>query len=194
MLEEKYQQITEYHTSRFLGLYVLSDDVEMLKKRVICLRPTCPYLLEPPSMLKKRVICLRPTCPYLLEPPSSFKKCCDYLVLATIIVQSLVLPYLCFFFKRLNAVEDGWLYMLDVICIFGLYLEMSTGVKTHEKTLMKVSEIFIYKGKHFTSLVDIFSTIPLQMVASLMGLKSLFIKANISPVWWIFSQRFHCKW
>ncbi|KAK9693400.1 hypothetical protein QE152_g34229 [Popillia japonica] len=123
-------------------------------------------------MLKKRVICLRPTCPYLLEPSSSFKKYCDYLVLATIIVQSLVLPYLCFFFKRLNAVKDGWLYMLDVIFIFGLYLEMSTAVKTHKKTLMKVSEIFIYKSKLFTTWVDIFSTIALEMVASLMGLDS----------------------
>ncbi|KAK9693396.1 hypothetical protein QE152_g34225 [Popillia japonica] len=127
-------------------------------------------------MLKKRVICLRPTCPYLLEPSSSFKKFCDYLVLATIIVQSLVLPYLCFFFKRLNAVEDGWLYMLDVIFIFGLYLDMSTAVKTlgwNKKTLMKVSEIFIYKSKQFTTWVDIFSTIPLEM--SLASVHSVFV-------------------
>ncbi|KAI4458789.1 cyclic nucleotide-gated cation channel subunit a [Holotrichia oblita] len=150
-LEERYQQVTEYHTSRFIGLYVLSDDVEMLKKRVICLRSSCPYLLE---------------------PSSSFRKFCDYFVLATIIIQSLLLPYLCFFVKRLSYVQNGWLYMLDVVFIFGLYLDMSTVVKSHKKILMKVSEIIIYKGKQINTLVDIFSIIPLEILSSLMAVDS----------------------
>lgn len=145
-MEERYQQITVYHTSRFLGLYVLSEEVE----------------------LKKKIICLKSTCPYLLEPSSSFKIFCDYLILATIVVQTIFLPYMCFFRQEFTMAEIGWFYMLDLLYVFGIYLDLSTVIEDNKKVISNLNMIIIYKGKQISTLIDIFSTLPLELLSGLL--------------------------
>lgn len=147
--EERYQQVTLYHTSHFLGLYVLSDDVE----------------------LKKKVICLRSTCPYLMESASSFRVFCEYIILGAVLIQSLLLPYLCFFPKKFTHLQTGWLYMLDLIFVFGIYLDLSTVVKSNRKTITNLSQIIIYRGKQISTLLDIFSTLPLEIVGWMISMR-----------------------
>ncbi|KAI4457605.1 voltage and ligand gated potassium channel [Holotrichia oblita] len=149
-MEDKQKYIAPHHVSKFLNLYVLTDDVE----------------------LKISAICLNSQCPFVLEPQSSFRTCFDYLILMSAIVQCVVIPYLAVFRKAMTIKERGLLYMLDVIYICGLYIEFSTAVKESGRLISKIHEIIIYKIKQTNTLIDILSTIPFEFFGFLTSTDS----------------------
>ncbi|GJQ69135.1 hypothetical protein Trydic_g6293 [Trypoxylus dichotomus] len=145
VMEDRQKYIVPHHVSRFLNLYVLTDDVE----------------------LKVSAICLNTKCPFVLEPQSTFRITCDYLILVAAITQSILIPYLAVFSAGLTVEQRAFLYMLDVVYVWGLYIELSTAVKVSGRMISKVHEIFIYKIKQTYTLIDIVSTIPLEFLGFL---------------------------
>lgn len=117
--------VTACHMSNYLNMYALSGDVE----------------------LKERVICLKSTCPYVMEPTSSFRRFVDYIIVLTVVMQCLMVPYDVFFVATMTSADAGLFYMLDLIYIIGLYLELSTAIKTKEILITDPKDIIIFKSK-----------------------------------------------
>ena len=140
--DEDGKHINAAHTSQYLNLYVLSEEVE----------------------LKVKVFCLKSRCPFVLDPYSNFRWLCDALILIAVILQSICLPYIIFFQKYFTIQQHGFFYLLDAFYVFGLYFRISTAIKFKGKLVSDVSEIIVYRAKQVTMLVDIVSTIPVEFI------------------------------
>nr|XP_022913144.1 uncharacterized protein LOC111423988 [Onthophagus taurus] len=138
--------IVPFHFSKFLNLYVLSDEVE----------------------LKVKAICLKSEFPCVLDPRNNFKTFCDNLILIVVFIQSVYLPYFIIFKRQLTMHQIGLFYTLDMFYFFALYLDASTAVRTKDRVISNIRDIIIYKGKQITIMIDIFATIPLELFAGMI--------------------------
>lgn len=125
-------------SSEYLDLLVLSEEVE----------------------LKMQVICLRGSCPFILEPNSSFRHFTHYLVLFAAVVQSILLPYDIAFNRKISSTLFTFLFVMDVIYFMDIYLKLSTALKIHNILTSHSSKIIIERLKEVNFLVDIIATIP----------------------------------
>lgn len=135
------------HTSKNLNMLVLSEDVE----------------------LKIDAICLNDTCPFVMEPTSSFRRFCDNVILAAVIIHSAILPYAIFFRREIAPFLYPILFLLDIIYFIDIYVQLSTAVKKGNLNITAPSQIIIYKLKNMFFLLDIFSSLPVDYIAMIIG-------------------------
>ncbi|XP_022918862.2 uncharacterized protein [Onthophagus taurus] len=138
------------HTSRYLDLYVLSDDVE----------------------LKVDVICLTSHFPCILDENSSFRKFSFYLVLIAATIQCILVPYLVFFAKEFSIASSGALYILDIFYIYGLYIELTTAIRKDQRVITGCKKIVLHKLKKVSTMLDIVSSFPIELFAAMVKTNS----------------------
>lgn len=118
----EFGEIDGVHTSEFLNMLVLSDDVD----------------------LKLKAIFLTKQFPFILDPDSDVAIVWYYITIAVVMVMDIFLPlnvcfdYESFFCKLLLTILDI-LYMLDV------YIQLSTAIKLKQQTITKMTQITIYR-------------------------------------------------
>lgn len=117
--------VTACHTSNYLNMYALSGDVE----------------------LKEGVICLKSTCPHVMEPYSSFRTFMVHLIAVAVLIQCIATPYIVFFNGDMSNESAGLFYMLDLIYLIGLWMDLSTAIKCKEVLITDPKEIVAYKTK-----------------------------------------------
>lgn len=135
--DEVFSDLDVRHTSMYLDLFVLSQDVE----------------------LKMKSICLTSEWPFIMEPNSSFRVSWDYISLLSILMQSTILPFcICFLHKiPWTAIQIG--AALDLIYLIDFTFVMTTAVKQRHVFITSWSAILSYSSKNFWFLVDIVSVI-----------------------------------
>ncbi|GJQ67379.1 hypothetical protein Trydic_g8265 [Trypoxylus dichotomus] len=138
---------TPCHMSNYLNMYALSGDVE----------------------LKERVICLKSTCPYVMEPTSSFSKFVGYIIVLVVVMQVIMLPYVVFFNAHMSNKNTGLFYVMDLVYIFGLYFQMSTAVKTKEVLLTEAIDIIMFKSKQMSVILDVVAVFPFEFLGYAVG-------------------------
>lgn len=121
--------------------------------------------------LKIKAICLKDHCPLVMEPTSSFRQFCENINRVVILIQVIFLPY-CIAFERcakrtynnhllLNSysmlVLRGFgnkllpfLFVLDIVYMFDIYLQISTAVRLKDVTITKTGKIIQHRYRLMT--------------------------------------------
>lgn len=128
------------HTSEYLSLIVLSKDLE----------------------LKTQAICLKSSCPFILEPHSSFRLFMEKLILIAVLLQSLIIPFSVAFLREIGIRLASVCFILDFLYIMDIYLKFSTAIKTKNTIVNQFGAIVLYKLKEVNFLIDILAIIPID--------------------------------
>ncbi|XP_017775298.1 PREDICTED: uncharacterized protein LOC108561757 [Nicrophorus vespilloides] len=118
--------------------------------------------------LQTTPICLNSKCPYVMDQNSSFRMFLFYIHFATVVLQSILIPYMISFGTSNDTFFAGSL-VLDNIYMFDLYVQASTAVETPSTKITKFSEIILYRFKSIMFLIDVLATVPYDYVAALFG-------------------------
>lgn len=138
-ITEVEDQFDGVHTSEYLDMLVLSDDVD----------------------LKLKAIFLTKNFPFILDPDSSVAMCWQWIVVVAVLVMFVMVPlYVCFRYRV------QWLRLLliflDVIYILDVFVQMSTAIKLKQQTVTTVGNILLLRFKRMRFIIDIIAALPMD--------------------------------
>lgn len=132
-------QFDGVHTSEYLDMLVLSDDVD----------------------LKLKAIFLTKNFPFILDPDSSVAMCWQWIVVVAVLVMYATVPlYVCFNY-RVESLRL-FLFFLDMIYILDVFIQMSTAIKLKQQTITTVGHILLLRFKRMRFIIDIIAALPLD--------------------------------
>lgn len=118
----EFGEIDGVHTSEFLNMLVLSDDVD----------------------LKLKAIFLTKQWPFILDPESEITILWYFFTILSIVLMDIALPFhVCFKYQNQNL--KNILTFLDFMYLLDVYVQLSTAIKLKQQTITKMSQITIYR-------------------------------------------------
>ncbi|KAL1124514.1 hypothetical protein AAG570_001140 [Ranatra chinensis] len=135
------------HTSRFLDLIVLSDEMELKQDR----------------------FCLRCKWPYVIDPASNFLQVWQLLTTVFIAVETFFLPYYVAFRPAIPEFFRRYLLFMTYMYIVDIYIIFSTAVKTQHSIIVEPMAIIRHRLKSLSCLLEIFSALPIGLSLWLFG-------------------------
>lgn len=130
-------QLSEYgiidgvHTSEYLNMIVLSDNVD----------------------LKLKAIFLKKHFPFILDPDSDLANCWQYFMLICIFTMDILLPiYVCYNFNVANM--KFIIYGLDFFYFVDAFIQMFMAIKLKQQTISTFKQILLHRFE--TSVASLF--------------------------------------
>ena len=147
--DREWNKFDRTFTSTYLDLLVISDVVQM----------------------KVNAICLKPSCPYVMNPDSSFRVFLDYFVVSGVLLELFLLPYPVFFLRHVGTSLMPIMTILDIIYVCDVCLELTTAVKlSRGKMITKPSGILLHCSKNVSFILDIISILPYDTISNLLNI------------------------
>lgn len=131
--------VTEQYTSRYLDMYVISEDLE----------------------LKKNRFCLEAAWPYVMEPECDFLKLWNAFVLFLLCFDCIALPYYAAFSTDIPYLIEHLSLFNQIMFMLDTYFHLITAIKTKDVNIMTAKAIIKYRLKRVSFVVDLISAFPL---------------------------------
>lgn len=147
------EPLTKYYCSKYMSLIVLSSYYE----------------------LKVHSICVRGKCSFVMEQESSFRKFLDLFCTLGAVVHFVLTFHVIIFEGRITKDVFALLTLFDMLYLLDIYFQAITAVRVHNVFISKPMDILVYKCKQLRFLIDVFSSIPYDYFATLMGASPYYI-------------------